>query len=325
MIKWGIIGLGNIAARFAKSLENDSGGKLTAVASLSGKNTSYYIERYNHIKVYNTYEDLLKSKDVDAVYIALPHELHLKYTIKALNLKKAVLCEKPGTMTYEEMHRITKCAKRNKTFYMEAVKTPFIPMIKVIKKVLDNKIIGDVKEIYACFSSKVEGKQNTYLFDKNQGGAILDVATYPIAFLMQMSDEFKISSIYTENKEEKFNDVNINTHFNLIIELNNGIKAHLEGGIDMDKERTAIIKGTLGCMYVPVFNRPESYKIEFNDGKSYEEKISVLYDDMYGEIHEVHKCIADGKIESSKQSFAMSEEAMKIIDSLRGIEEYKCD
>ena len=46
---------------------------------------------------------------------------------------------------------------------------------------------------------------------------------------------------------------------------------------------------------------------------------------MYGEIHEVHKCIADGKIESSKQSFAMSEEAMKIIDSLRGIEEYKCD
>ena len=321
MIKWGIIGLGNIAARFAKSLENESGGKLVAVASLSGKNVQYYTERYN-VNVYSTYEELLKSKDVDAVYIALPHELHLKYTIRALNLKKAVLCEKPGAMTYEEMYRVTKCAKRNKTFYMEAVKTPFIPMIEVIKEVLSNKIIGDVKEIYACFSSKAEGKENTYLFDKNQGGAILDVATYPISFAMQIADNFKVLSIHNENKEEKINEINVNTHFNSIIELEGGMQVRIEGGIDMDKERTAIIKGTLGCMYVPIFNRPESYRIEFYDGKSYEEKLSVLHDDMYGEIHEVHKCIADGKIESSRQSFHMSEEAMKIIDDMRDIKKY---
>ena len=144
MIRWGIIGLGNIAERFAKSLEYEKEGKLVGVASVSGRNIQYYKERYENITIYKSYEELLKDKDIDAVYIALPHGMHLKYTIRALNLKKAVLCEKPGALSGAEMERVLKCAKRNKVFYMEAVKTPFIPMIPVLKEVVDRKVIVDI-------------------------------------------------------------------------------------------------------------------------------------------------------------------------------------
>ena len=316
MIRWGIIGLGNIAKRFAKSLQFDKGAKLFAVASRTEEKIKYYEDTYNGVKVFNSYEDLIKDDDIDAVYIALPHKLHMEYTIKALNAKKAVLCEKPSCMNSKELEKVIKCAKVNKRFYMEAVKTPFIPIIEVIKKVLQDNVIGNINSIYASFCSNFPENNKSYIYDNEQGGAILDLATYPISFVFEIMEKRKILSINTEKKYKEIGNNKINVHFNTVLEFEGDIKAYLEGGIDGEKERLAIIEGSKGTMYVPMFNRPESYKIVLSNGKEYEEKLSIKNDDMFGEIEEANRCIKDKKIESSKQSFEKSRDILEIIEQM---------
>ena len=134
MVRWGIIGLGNIANRFAKSLEYEKYGKLVAVAGKTENKRMYFKEAYKDVKVYESYDELFNDQDIDAVYIALPHRFHAKWSIRGLNKGKAILCEKPSTLNSSELDGILKCAKRNKTFYMEAMKTPFVPMFDLIKE-----------------------------------------------------------------------------------------------------------------------------------------------------------------------------------------------
>ena len=322
MVRWGIIGLGNIAKRFAKSLEYEEDGKLVAAAGKTESKRIYFKETYEDIKVYDSYDKLFNDPDIDAVYIALPHRFHAKWSIRGLNKGKAILCEKPSALNVSELDRVLKCAKRNKTFYMEAMKTPFVPMFDVIKDVINSGVIGDIKSIYAGFCSKANVDKNSYLYNEEDGGAVLDVASYPIAFVLGILDNKKILSIKKKTKKKKFNEVKIDVHFEASINFEGDIVANIEGGIDNDKERTAIIEGTLGKMYIPIFNRPESYKVILNDEREYEEKLSIVNDDMYGEIHEVHNCLKLGKIERDVFTWNNSIEILKIIDHIRDINKY---
>lgn len=319
MVRWGIIGLGNIAKRFSKSLEYEENGKLVAVAGKTENKRTYFKETYKDIKVYDSYDKLFNDPNIDAVYIALPHRFHAKWSIRGLNKGKAILCEKPSALNVSELDKVLKCAKRNKTFYMEAMKTPFVPMFDVIKDVLKNGVIGDIKSIYAGFCSKPNVHINSYLYNEEDGGATLDVGSYPIAFVLGILDNKKILSIKKKTKKKKFNEANIDVHFEASISFEDDIVANIEGGIDGEKERTAIIEGTLGKIHIPMFNRPQSYTVILNDGREYEEKLSLINDDMYGEIHEVHECLKMGKIESDIFTWNNSIEILKIIDYIRDI------
>lgn len=184
MIRWGIIGLGNIALRFAKSLSYSNEGKLYAIASRTKEKRNEFYDKYNCEKVYENYNELLRDEEVDAVYIALPHGFHKHWSIEALRHKKAVLCEKPVGINSEEMIEIKKEALLNSTFFMEAMKTRFIPIISDIKRMIRNKEIGDITAIEANFCNNVENiKPGSYLLDKEQGGALLDVGIYPLSFV----------------------------------------------------------------------------------------------------------------------------------------------
>jgi len=324
MVRWGIIGLGNIAKRFAKSLEHEKDGTLVAVAGKTESKRIYFKETYKNITAYESYDKLFNDPNVDAVYIALPHRFHAKWSIRGLNNGKSILCEKPSALEFSELMRVLKCAKRNKTFYMEAIKTPFVPMFDVIKDVLKSGVIGDIKSIYAGFCSNVNVNVNkdSYLYNEEDGGATLDVASYPIAFVLGILDNKKILSIKKKTKKKKFDEANIDVHFEASINFEGDIIANIEGGIDQEKERTAIIEGSLGKMIVPIFNRPENYKVLLNDGREYEEKISLINDDMYGEIHEVHECLKLGKIESDIFTWNNSIQILRIIDHIRDINKY---
>lgn len=86
MVKWGIIELGNIAARFAKSLQKSNEGILYAVASRNSNKSKKFAANFNAKKAYDNYEDLLNDENIDVVYIALPHDLHKEWEVNSLNL-----------------------------------------------------------------------------------------------------------------------------------------------------------------------------------------------------------------------------------------------
>lgn len=314
MIRWGIIGLGNIALRFAKSLSYSNEGKLYAIASRTKEKRDEFYDKYNCEKVYENYNELLRDEEVDAIYIALPHGFHKHWSIEALRHKKAVLCEKPVGINSEEMKEIKKEAVLNNTFFMEAMKTRFIPIISDIKKVIRNKEIGDITAIEANFCNNVENiKPGSYLLDKDQGGALLDVGIYPLSFVMDMIDsEVKSVKYYMD-----INESGVDSYFKAILSFEDGVIGTVEGAIDRNKERTAIIRGTKGWMEIPMYNRPNKAVVNLNSGKSYTIEKDIEFDDMYAEIKEVHNCLKESKLESDYLTLNESIRVMEVLDRIR--------
>ncbi|NSB17309.1 Gfo/Idh/MocA family protein [Clostridium beijerinckii] len=314
MIRWGIIGLGNIALRFAKSLSYSNEGKLYAIASRTKEKRDEFYDKYNCEKVYENYNELLRDEEVDAVYIALPHGFHKHWSIEALRHKKAVLCEKPVGINSEEMKEIKKEAVLNNTFFMEAMKTRFIPIISDIKKVIRNKEIGDITAIEANFCNNVENiKPGSYLLDKDQGGALLDVGIYPLSFVMDMIDsEVKSIKSYMD-----INESGVDSYFEAKLTFEDGVIGTVEGAIDRNKERTAIIRGTKGWMEIPMYNRPNKAVVNLNSGKSYTIEKDIEFDDMYAEIKEVHNCLKESKLESDYLTLNESIRVMEVLDRIR--------
>ncbi|NRT89913.1 Gfo/Idh/MocA family protein [Clostridium beijerinckii] len=314
MIRWGIIGLGNIALRFAKSLSYSNEGKLYAIASRTKEKRDEFYDKYNCEKVYENYNELLRDEEVDSVYIALPHGFHKHWSIEALRHKKAVLCEKPVGINSEEMVEIKKEALLNSTFFMEAMKTRFIPIISDIKKIIRNKEIGDITAIEANFCNNVENiKLGSYLLDKDQGGALLDVGIYPLSFVMDMIN----SEVINVKSYMDINESGVDSYFKAILSFEDGVIGTVEGAIDRNKERTAIIRGTKGWMEIPMYNRPNKAVVNLNSGKSYTIEKDIEFDDMYAEIKEVHNCLKESKLESDYLTLNESIRVMEVLDRIR--------
>ena len=316
MIRWGIIGLGNIAMRFAKSLSYINEGKLYAIASKTKDKRDSFYEQYNCDKVYDDYNELLNDDNIDAIYIALPHGLHKYWSIEALKHKKAVLCEKPVGLNSEEMKEIKRDALLNNTFFMEAMKTRFIPLIHTIKEIIKNKEIGEITSIEANFCNVVTDiKKGSYLLDTKQGGALLDVGVYPLSFVMDMID----SPVEQVKSKMKINEAGVDSYFQAILTFKNGVIGTIEGAIDRNKERTAIIKGTKGYLEIPIYNRPHKVIVNLNNEESYKIEKELEFDDMYAEIKEVHDCLKTSKLQSNHLSLDESIRVMEALDEIKRV------
>ena len=94
-IKWGILGTGRIASAFATALQVVGNSELHAVGSRTVTKAGQFAKEYNIPVAYGSYEELVRDADIDVLYIATPHNLHLENTLLALDHRKHVLCEKP--------------------------------------------------------------------------------------------------------------------------------------------------------------------------------------------------------------------------------------
>ncbi len=202
----------------------------------------------------------------------------------------------------------------NNTFFMEAMKTRFIPIISDIKKVIRNKEIGDITAIEANFCNNVENiKPGSYLLDKDQGGALLDVGIYPLSFVMDMID----SEVKSVKSYMDINESGVDSYFEAKLTFEDGVIGTVEGAIDRNKERTAIIRGTKGWMEIPMYNRPNKAVVNLNSGKSYTIEKDIEFDDMYAEIKEVHNCLKESKLESDYLTLNESIRVMEVLDRIR--------
>ena len=109
-VNWGIIGLGKIALQFANGFKFSNNAKLKGITSTNSKKIENFKVNFQIEDKYcfNNYEDLLKCKEIDAIYIALPNSLHHKWIIKCIENNKKVLVEKPATLNFAELEDIKK-------------------------------------------------------------------------------------------------------------------------------------------------------------------------------------------------------------------------
>ena len=206
-IRWGIVGAGRISKAFANDIQHTDHAELVAVASRNFGSANTFANEFSIPIAYGSYDELFASPDVDAVYIATPHTYHKQHSIAALRADKHVLCEKPATITPQELEQVIAVAKTEKRYFMEGMWTYFLPVIRKTQEWVQADRIGTLHHIRADFGFPLPYDPNLREYDKNlAGGCLFEMGIYPIAmawlFLKQNPDSQHVWHHTAENGVE---------------------------------------------------------------------------------------------------------------------------
>ena len=182
-VRWGILGAGQIARKFANDMAFTSNASLQAVGARDGQRARAFALEFDIPDAHGSYDALLANPTVDAIYVATPHNFHLQQSLAAMEAGKAVLCEKPLTPSLEDSQALIDAAHRHDVFLMEAMWSYFLPSVRKAKSWLDEGLIGDVLQVRADlgFAAPYDPAGRLYNPDL-AGGALLDIGIYPVAF-----------------------------------------------------------------------------------------------------------------------------------------------
>ncbi len=180
-IRWGILGCGKIARKFAADLRLVVDAELMAVGAREQSTADTFAKDFPAKFVHGSYEALVSNPEVDVIYVATPHGLHHEHVMLCLKHKKAVLCEKAFAINYREAKEMIDFAKAQNTFIMEAFWTRFLPSYLKMKELLEQKKVGKIKYMNAEFGFISTPPFPTRLYQPSLGGgALLDIGVYPI-------------------------------------------------------------------------------------------------------------------------------------------------
>ncbi|MFX0021105.1 MAG: Gfo/Idh/MocA family protein [Candidatus Hermodarchaeota archaeon] len=314
IIKWGILGCGKIAYKFAEGLKVLPEAKLEAVASKTEGKAETLGRMFGVKNIYNNYEELVNNPAVDVIYIATTHNFHYQNALLCLTHGKSVLCEKPITLNANQAEDLIKTARNKNLFLMEAMWTRFLPCINKINELIDQDIIGDIKHITADFGINREFDPKIRAFNPDLGGgALLDLGIYPINFVRMVYKQspFKIKStafIGITKVDEKSC---------YLFEYKNGQTAMLSSSYRLLMTDNAFIFGTKGYLKIPDFYRPTKIvlKLEGKPKKTF--KLPFKSTGYNYEAIEVMKCLNSDQIESTIMPLNETLEIMKTMDIIR--------
>lgn len=311
-IKWGIIGLGNIAQKFAKDLATISDAELYAVASRSQERSDKFAEDFNATIAYNSYEALAKDKNVDAVYIATPHSFHKEHAILCLINNKAVLCEKPFAMNIKEVQEMITVAKEQNVLLMEAMWTYFLPHYQYVLELIKNKALGEVFSLEADFGFYRPFDNENRLFKKEVGGgSLLDIGIYPIFVALTTlgnPDNIEAKATFFDNGADASCD--------MIFQYPN-VKAYLRSSIQEQTATEAIFTCEQGIIKINTeFYIPTSVTI-IKNGKEEIIDFGVKTIGYNYEAEHFNQLLREGKKESNIMTFDFSKKLIETLDIVR--------
>ncbi|CZR10137.1 Gfo/Idh/MocA family protein [Trichococcus ilyis] len=314
-IKFGIIGLGFIANKFAETVNAMDSVELAAVADRDKDSAEAFGKRYDvpTDKCYASPEELVRDESVDVVYVAVPHVFHKDISLICLENGKGVLCEKPVAITAAEIKEMIAAAERNQVFFMEAMKTRFLPVNQKVKQWIDAGEIGEVRLLQADFGFKAPLDPESRLFNKELGGgALLDVGVYNLSystFILGNAPEFITANLY-------IGETGVDENVGINLAYPGGKQAQLYGAINLNTVRDATIVGTKGRITVPRFSNAETATL-FKDGKEETFHLPFGITGFEYQIEEVVNCLNNGKLQSEIMSWEDSIKTMEILDSVR--------
>ena len=311
--RWGILGLGKIAHQFAQDLQTVEGAKLYAVGSRTQSKADEFAHQYQAEKAYASYEDLLKDKSVDVVYIATPNVFHCENTLACLNAGKAVLCEKPFAMNQEEVQKMINLAKSKNLFLMEALWTNFMPTIETLMRYKTENTYGHIKHLQAefCFEAPFDPEKRTFNL-KLGGGALLDIGIYPVYLALKLLGQPKHISA-----ESKISTTGVDLETQIIFEYEDGVKADLFCSF----EKTTPSEGFIAFDNAEVklhsrFHETDKMSITTN-GKTTLKDFDYQAKGYHFEIAHVQECLQKNLSESPLLPLGFSLELIKILDEIR--------
>ncbi len=294
-VKFGIIGLGGIAHRFAKVIKTMEDVELIAVASSDENRARAFAGEYGVGKYYQDYVSLVDDSNVDVVYIAQTHDRHYELIKLCIEHGKGVLCEKPMVLSEQQAIEVSELSKRKKVLLMEAMWSRFIPTFQKAREWVLAGEIGAVGMVQASFSFHFPYDPTHRLYNtETAGGSLYDAGVYPIEFttgiLDEQPSEVKATATFSEN--------GVDDSVAMIMKFNSGAQATLSCGFRAQTCGDAYVNGDNG--YIVVYNFLGSPKVErYNSDRQLCETYEAQFEDgFYYEIQHFAELFKAGKIES---------------------------
>lgn len=185
VLRWGILGTGNIAGKFATDLLTlGARATLAAVGSREAAKAEAFARRFGEVRAHGSYEGVLEDPGVDAVYISLLNHQHARWAIAAAKAGKHILCEKPATMTAAELRAVLAAVESAGVFFMEAYAYRCHPRYQTLKRLLADGAIGELRMLHATFAFDGSELGRPRLFTPaHGGGGLMDVGVYPLSWM----------------------------------------------------------------------------------------------------------------------------------------------
>lgn len=183
VVRWGILGAGGIAGKFAADLINTPGNALAAVGARQADRAADFAARHGAPRSYGSYQELVSDPDLDVVYIATTHPGHHEQALLAIEAGKAVLIEKPVCLNAADTREVFAAAAAAGVFAMEAMWMRTNPLIRKAQELVAGSAIGEVVSVRAELGLGRPFDVSHRLYDlANGGGALLDLGIYPVTF-----------------------------------------------------------------------------------------------------------------------------------------------
>lgn len=312
-VRWGILGPGKIAHKFAAALNHTPGAQLVAVASRDAERAKVFAAQFGAKQVYNDYRRLVEDPEVDIIYVATPHAFHCEHTELCLQHHKAVLCEKPLALNTKQVSRMIQTAREQNTFLMEGMWSRCLPFTRKIEELLE--VIGPVQHVRADFGFRAPVDPAGRLFDTALGGgSLLDVGIYPLFLATLLLGE--PSGIYATGR---LTGTGADEYCNIQLRYPGGQSASLLSSIGMQTGLTAEINGTSGRIEVPApWYKTERFTqfMGFNEGQ--QEWLFPHHHNGYEyEAMEAMRCLQEGLTESPLLPHSFSLRLSRIMDEVR--------
>ncbi len=256
-VRWGVLGTADIAqTQVIPAMLRSENVEIIAIASGTGKArdvaAAFSIPYY-----YDSYQELLENQSIDAVYIPLPNHLHKQWTIEAAKHGKHVLCEKPASLTAEDVQEMADFCREKGVKFMEGFMYQFHPQHQRVREILASGEIGEIKFMTGCFSFFLEDKSTNIRMKKEMGGGSLyDVGSYCVHAIRNLLNTEPVE-VEAHAVLDPESGVDITTI--AYMKLKNGIHATFNCSMDMTSRQEYEIVGTKGRILVPRAYRPDLF------------------------------------------------------------------
>lgn len=317
--RWGIIGPGKIARKFAEAIPLAGNAVLHAVASRDALRSSQFAKAHGAAKWYDDYEQLAADPDIDAIYVATPHAFHTENTLLCLGHGKPVLCEKPMALNRKQVQQMVNASQQNNTFLMEAMWTRFLPMVEKVLEILKEGRIGTVKYVRGDFGFYNPFDPQSRLFNISLGGgSVLDIGVYPLFLCLAVLG--KPDHITATGK---LAPTGADETCLAVLQYDSSAIASAFSTVGAFTSLTAEIGGTEGTITIPsAWYKNNTFTLH----RISEEKQTFTFDPVINgfeyQIREVMRCLEQNLTESSAMSHDFSlllSETMDIIRERIGV------
>ena len=314
-IRWGILGTGAIAHKFAEAMEFVPDADVVAVGSRARETADAFGVEFAIPGRHDSYQALAEAPDVDAIYVASPHPMHHDHTLLCLNADKAVLCEKPFALNAREAESMVHCARDRGLFLMEAMWTRYLPAIAQVRQWLAEDAIGEVRLMLADFGFRAGfNPEGRLLNPVLGGGALLDIGVYIVSLASMVYGEqpTRIAAL------ADIGETGVDEQTTMAFRYGSGAMASLSCAVRTDTPRDVRIMGTGGSIHIPA---PfyDACAVTLNaDG---EEPVTAEPDRVENgfkyEIEEAGRCLRAGLLESPALPLNETLAIMRTLDAVR--------